>query len=140
MTPAGEPRSFSWQVRVYYEDTDAAGIVYHASYLRFMERARTEWLRALGFDQSRLRADPGIVFTVRRCDLTYRLPAVFDDLLAVTVALEALRGARILLRQQVLRGGEELVHAGVEVACLDAAGLRPRRLPSAILERFEHAT
>ncbi len=132
--------AFTWPVRVYFEDTDAGGIVYHANYLRYCERARTEWLRALGFDQQQLRTDPGIVFTVRRALVDFRLPAQLDDALVVTTTLAQLRGARIGMHQEILRGEDLLVGADIEVACVDSRSLRPRRLPAPIVSRFEHAT
>lgn len=127
---------FHWPVRVYYEDTDAGGVAYHASYLRFMERARTEWMRARGFDQGELRERYGVLFVVRHMEVDFLSPARLDDCLRVSARLERLRPARILLRQEVSRAGapagEALCRARVEVACLDAATRRPRRIPAAI--------
>ena len=100
-------------VRVYYEDTDLAGIVYYANYLRFIERARTEWVRDLGVDQGALKRDQGVVFAVRRVEADYLKPARFDDLLTVTTRLLELGGARIELEQEVLRAGERLFAARV---------------------------
>jgi acyl-CoA thioester hydrolase len=118
-------------VRVYYEDTDLAGVVYYANYLRFIERARTEWARALGLDQVRLREAEGVVLAVRRIEADYLAPARFDDLLDVaTEAVEA-GGARLVLGQQVRRGGALLFDARVTLVAMDLAG-RPRRLPAAM--------
>ncbi|PRD37750.1 UNVERIFIED_CONTAM: ybgC [Trichonephila clavipes] len=123
--------SHSHAVRVYYEDTDLAGIVYYANYLKFIERGRSEWVRTRGVDQGRLKAETGIVFAVRRVEADYLRPAVFDDLLTVTTELRALGGARIDLWQQVLRGDEVLFTAAVTLVCLGADG-RAHRLPDAI--------
>jgi len=111
-----------FELRVYYEDTDLAGIVYYANYLRFIERARTEWVRGLGVDQGALKRDEGIVFAVRRVEADYLKPARFDDLLTVTTRLLELGGARIELEQEVLRAGERLFLARVVLGCLSEAG------------------
>jgi acyl-CoA thioester hydrolase len=118
-------------LRVYYEDTDLAGIVYYANYLRFIERARSEWVRGLGIDQVALKAGEGIVFAVRRVEADYLAPARFDDWLEVTTAPEAATAARLTLRQEVWRGAERLFAARVVLVCLTAAG-RPARLPSVL--------
>lgn len=122
-------------VRVYYEDTDLAGIVYYANYLKFIERGRSEWVRDRGVDQAALKADTGIVFAVRRVEADYLRPAKFDDLLAVTTELRALGGARIDLWQQVLRDGAVLFTAAVTLVCLGADG-RAARLPDAVRARL----
>jgi len=114
-------------LRVYYEDTDLAGIVYYANYLKFMERGRTEALRAAGIDQMRLRAGTGIVFVVRRVTLDYRAPARFDDLLTVETGVARLGGASVEMTQAVRRGTDLLCDGRVTVAAMDACG-RPRRL------------
>lgn len=118
-------------LRVYYEDTDLAGIVYYANYLRFIERARSEWVRGLGIDQVALKAVQGLVFAVRRVEADYLAPARFDDWLEVTTAPEAATAARLTLRQEVWRGAERVFTARVVLVCLTAAG-RPARLPSAL--------
>ena len=115
-------------VRVYYEDTDAAGIVYHATYLAFAERARTEMLRCLGLDHAGMRARFGLVFTVRRCAIDYRAPARLDDLLEVETRLARLGGASIELEQRVLRAGRLLAALELRLALLDS-DLRVARLP-----------
>jgi acyl-CoA thioester hydrolase len=117
----------SFPVRVYYEDTDLAGIVYYANYLKFIERGRSEWVRDCGVDQGALRADQGIVFAVRKVDADYLKPAKFDDLLQVTTELVALGGASITLRQEVWRGEERLFTAHVVMVCLHETG-KPARL------------
>lgn len=121
--------------RVYYEDTDLAGIVYYANYLRFIERARTEWVRGLGVDQVKLREETGIVFAVRRVEADYLLPARFDDVLTVETRVVSVSGARIVLGQDVLRGGTRLFAALVTLVALGAEG-RPARLPEALRGRL----
>ena len=123
---------FSFPVRVYWEDTDAGGVVYYASYLKFLERARSEWLRALGVDQVRLMRDERLQFVVVEANVRYHRPAKFDDQLLVSVTLESLRGASIAMGQEVRRGEELLVSATVRAACLDADTLKPRPLPKAL--------
>ncbi len=122
-------------VRVYYEDTDMAGIVYYANYLRFIERARTEWARSLGVDQGKLKAAEGIVFAVRRLEADYLKPARFDDQLSVETRAETVTGARIVLEQTVMRGGERLFHALVTLVCLTDAG-QPARLTAELRRRL----
>lgn len=121
--------------RVYYEDTDLAGIVYYANYLRFIERARTEWVRRLGIDQGRLKAETGIVFAVRRVVADYLVPARFDDILEVETAVRDLTGARVVLAQAVLRGTTRLFTAEVTLVALDATGTA-RRLPADLRARL----
>jgi acyl-CoA thioester hydrolase len=123
--------AFATSVRVYYEDTDLAGIVYYANYLKFIERARSEWVEALGIDQARLRNEAGIVFAVRRVEADYLSPARFGDRLRVTAASVAVTGARIVLDQEVWRGDDRLFAARVTLVCLTAAG-GAARVPAAI--------
>ncbi|WP_067649192.1 tol-pal system-associated acyl-CoA thioesterase [Dokdonella koreensis] len=129
---------FAWPVRVYWEDTDAGGVVYHSNYLRFLERARSEWLRAAGIGQQQLQHEAGIVFVVHRMDLRFRRPARLDDLLTATVAPVDVRGARFSVAQRLLRepDRELLVEAEVHIACLDAASFRPRPIPDDILQEI----
>jgi len=132
-------KPFLWEARVYWEDTDAGGIVYYANYLRFLERARTEWLRARGVSQLALARDPGIVFSVIGLEAQYLRPARLDDLLAVSCEPQRDGGASIGFGQRIWRGeidGELLLSASVRVACLDAASLKPRRLPPVILRQL----
>jgi acyl-CoA thioester hydrolase len=124
--------SHTVRYRVYYEDTDLAGIVYYANYLRFIERGRTEWLRDLGIDQLALKAETGRVFAVRRLEADYLRPARFNDLLDVRTELATASAARIIVEQQVMRGDEALFIAKVTIACLDANG-RPVRLPAGLV-------
>ena len=126
-------------LRVYYEDTDLAGIVYYANYLKFIERARTEWVRALGVDQGRLRAGQGVVFAVRRIEADYLRPAKFDDELVVETRLRALTGARIVLEQVVARGPARLFEAVVTLVCLTEAGVAVR-LPADLRQRLTAAS
>jgi len=118
----------SFAVRVYYEDTDLAGIVYYANYLKFIERGRTEWARSLGVDQGRLRAEAGIVFAVRRIEADYLRPARFDDELRVETRALAITGARIVLEQDIWRGTDRVFAAQVVLVCLTESG-HPARLP-----------
>jgi acyl-CoA thioester hydrolase len=126
---------FLWPVRVYYEDTDSGGVVYYANYLRFMERARTEWLRHLGYEQDVLARQEGVVFVVRRVELDYRSPARFNEALEVTVELIAKRAASLGFRQEVRRPSDAQVccRGRVEIACVGAATLRPSRIPARLL-------
>jgi acyl-CoA thioester hydrolase len=130
---------FSWPARVYWEDTDGGAIVYYANYLRFLERARTEWLRAQGHSQLVLAREPGILFTVVSVQVDYRAPARLDDELEITCAPSAEGAATLRFAQRIYRTGdarraELLVEAQVRVACVDAATLRPRRLPQFLRE------
>jgi acyl-CoA thioester hydrolase len=133
--------SFRWGSRVYWEDTDGGGIVYYANYLRFLERARTEWLRSLGYSQRTLAQEPGIVFAVVSLNIEYRKPAKLDDELLITCEPKVEGAATILFAQRIYRGGggasvqgheasSLLVEASARVACLDARTLRPKRLPA----------
>jgi acyl-CoA thioester hydrolase len=123
------------RIRVYYEDTDAAGIVYHAAYLAFAERARSEMLRCLGLDHGTLRARFGLTFTVRRCAIDYRAPARLDDLLEIQTRLVRLGGASLDLEQRVRRDAQLLTHLDVRLALLGAE-LRPARLPRQLVGAF----
>ena len=130
-------RPFRWPVRVYYEDTDAGGVVYHANYLRFMERARSERLRGLGFELDDLGRDPGILFVVRSLEIDFLRPARFNDRLWVTADLDRIRSASIHFRQAVVRSEDEvLCEARVRVVCLSAESFRPRAVPDVILQRL----
>ena len=122
---------FSWAARVYWEDTDGGGIVYYANYLRFLERARTEWLRSLGHSQQQLAQNDGILFAVAGLSVEYRRPARLDDELTITCEPRGERAAAMRFVQRVYRapGGDPLVEADVRVVCLDARTLRPKRLP-----------
>ena len=131
--------AFSWRLRVYWEDTDAGGVVYHAGYLRFLERARTEWLRARGLGQTELREQRGVLFVVREITVAYEKPARLDDELEADVVLMQRRSASLLLQQALrrVRDGEILTRASVRVACVDARDWQPRRIPEAITHLIE---
>ncbi len=133
--PNPQSRPFHWPDRVYWEDTDAGGVVYHAGYLRYFERARSEWLRAIGFGQQRLRDADGIVFVVHRMEIAFRAPARLDDLLDASVVLESCGGASFTVRQALHRAGctAPLVDARVRIACVDAARFRPHPIPRHLL-------
>ena len=127
---------FVLPVRVYLEDTDAQGVVYNASYFRYLERARTEWLRAHGVEHNRVREREGVIFVLVGTEVRFTRPARLDDMLYVTAELAKLKGARVILDQSVHRGSPdgELVCRGVaEVACLDPEQLRPRRVPAVLV-------
>ncbi len=130
---------FAIPVRIYYEDTDAGGVVYYANYLKYLERCRTEWLRNLGVDQSALLRDPGIAFVVRHVDVDYHRPARLDDALTVDLAVARLGHAQICFEQHVRRDDEHapLLSARVQVACVDAARMRPTALPPSLRSRLE---
>jgi acyl-CoA thioester hydrolase len=130
---------FLWYARAYYEDTDAGGVVYYANYLRFFERARTEWLRSLGHSQQALAADPGVLFTVASVKVDYRRPARLDDLLAISCEPAPSSGAKLTFSQRIWRGeaaGELLCEAEVLVVCVNAASFRPQRVPDFILKEL----
>ena len=129
--------AFQWSARVYWEDTDAGGVVYYANYLRFLERARSEWLRARGHAQTALAVDPGVLFAVVEVHIRYRRPARLDDLLVISCQPQPDGASTLLFEQQIHRdsaAGELLATASVRVACVDSSGFQPRRLPAAILE------
>ncbi|MFN9965523.1 MAG: tol-pal system-associated acyl-CoA thioesterase [Lysobacteraceae bacterium] len=129
----GRSPTFSLTLRVYWEDTDAGGVVYHASYVRFLERARTEWLRAAGHDQTTLRGEGGLLLVVRAMRLDFLAPALLDDLLAVTVDPVEAKGASLRCRQSIRHGDRLLLTADVEVACLRAVDFKPTRIPPGLL-------
>ena len=135
--PIPDSRLFSWPTRVYWEDTDAGGVVYHAQYVAFLERARTEWLRFRGHGQEQLRNDHDLVFAVRAMQLDFLRPARLDDLLTVTVQIRACKRASVVFTQSILRGEEMLLTAEVRVAVLTASGFRPKAAPDALYEEFK---
>ena len=134
--PEHNAQQFAWPVRVYHEDTDGAGVVYYANYLRFFERARTEWLRALGFEQTDLSAQHGVVFVVRAIAVDYLLPARFNDALTITVELERAGASQISLRQQALRGNAVLAQAQVRLACVNIAAMKAVRMPGTLSKKI----
>lgn len=130
---------FQWPIRVYYEDTDAGGVVFYANYLAYMERARTEWLRALGFEQPEMAARDGVLFVVRAVNIEYLKPSRFNDSLQVTVEVVNVGGSRIRFLQQVLRGNEEIARAEVEVVCVSTDTFRPARMPDGLRTTIDGA-
>lgn len=137
MHPEPDPR---FALRVYWEDTDAGGVVFYANYLKFFERARTEWLRSLGFGQEAMRRDEGLVFVVAETRVRYLQPARLDDVLLVGVDLRERGRASLVVAQQCWRreaGGETLLAEGtIRIGCVDAGTFRPRRIPTLLLERL----
>ena len=133
-----EAKLFHWPVRVYWEDTDAGGVVYHASYLRFLERARTEWLRHLGVDQIAFKQATGLAFMVHRMEIDFLRPALLDDELLVTVEVKERRSASILFAQTITRAdGAVLIQAQVRAACVDLKRMQPARIPDDIIGRID---
>jgi acyl-CoA thioester hydrolase len=129
------PADFIWNVRVYYEDTDAGGIVYYANYLKFFERARTEWLRALDVNQHTLLAEHDALFVVKSVSAEYHAPARLDDELKLTVSIEKIGRASIVFQQEAWRGEQLLNTARVKVGCVDAS-LRPRAVPAVVANKM----
>jgi acyl-CoA thioester hydrolase len=129
-------RPFSWPVRVYYEDTDHAGVVYYANYLRYFERARTEWLRALGIEQPELAARHQVIFVVRSIAVEYLQPARFNDVLDVSVELEHVGASQITMSQRACCGDETLAEARVRLACIGLAQMKPVRMPRVLTEKI----
>lgn len=130
---------FVFPLRIYYEDTDSGGVVYYANYLKFMERARTEWLRSLGFEQDRLIEEDGVIFAVRSVEIRYNAPARFNDALEVTTTLDKQGKASLILSQEIRRTGEETVLCGgtVKVASLNAESFRPAPMPHSLYQAIE---
>lgn len=125
---------FNWQVRVYYEDTDAAGIVFYANYLRYMERARTEWLRSVGYEHDMLKNKHGILFAVKNVSIEYIKPAYLDDLLTVTSSLLKKRAASFIFQQIIKNENNELlIEAEIKVACLNATTLKASAMPEDLI-------
>ena len=129
--------SFRWPVRVYYEDTDAAGVVYYANYLRYLERARTEWLASLGITLTALEREHGVVLVVHRLEIEYRQPARLYDPLEVTFRPIEIGKSRLVAEQDVLRADVALARSRVTLACLARASWRPARIPAAVAQRME---
>jgi len=136
LSPETDAAGFIWPVRVYWEDTDAGGVVYYANYLKFLERARTEWLRKLDVHQTELADRDGVIFVVRRAEADYLRSARFDDALEVFCWLRHLGRASLEMEQTVMRGDETLLTARIKVACVTTVEFRPARIPDHILERF----
>jgi tol-pal system-associated acyl-CoA thioesterase len=139
--PALQPELFvySFPVRVYFENTDAGGVVYHGEYLKFLERARTEWLRHLGFDHQALARNHRVVFVVTAASIDFAKPARLDDNVAVSVRLESLGKVRCVFAQEIRRDDEVLVKAKVTVACVTGESLKPAEIPDALRRKMEAA-
>ncbi|WP_435532060.1 tol-pal system-associated acyl-CoA thioesterase [Roseateles amylovorans] len=129
--------AFQHELRVYWEDTDAGGVVFYANYLKFMERARTEWLRGLGFEQEAMRRDEGLIFVVSDTALRYLAPARLDDWLRVTVHPTDIGRASLTIDQQVWRGELLLTEGRIRIGCVDAGSLKPTRIPARILQALQ---
>lgn len=137
MSACSHEPTFSIPVRVYYEDTDAGGVVYYANYLRFFERCRTEWMRSAGYGQAELADTAGIGFVARRASCTYQRPARLDDQLEISLSVEKLTRVRVVFRQSARRGDEELVTGEVEIACVKLATMTPAPIPDFLYTRLE---
>ncbi|CAM4388517.1 tol-pal system-associated acyl-CoA thioesterase [Bordetella muralis] len=127
----------TFNIRVYYEDTDAGGVVFYANYLKFLERARTEWLRDLGVQQSALVADESRMFVVHSLDMSYRKPARLDDLITIRSRVTRVGRASIHFDQRAERDGELLAHGNIQICCVDAVHLRPAALPAVVRAKLE---
>ena len=133
------PRAFEYPVTIFWEDTDAGGVVYYANYLKFLERCRTQWLKALGVDQLKLRAERSLQFVVANVSVDFLRPAILNDEVLVTAELGKLTGATIEFRQAVWRGSEQLIRANARVACLDSGSLKPRPIPKDLFTEWRDA-
>lgn len=127
---------FVWPIRVYYEDTDSGGVVYHSNYLNFMERARTEWLRALGFEQPVLKSELGVLFVVHSMTISFKRPAYFNDMLDVQTQLVKLGYGSIDFLQSIVRNDHVLLQATVKLACVDADSFKPLGIPEIIKQNL----
>lgn len=139
-----KPAAFSIPVRVYYEDTDAGGVVYYANYLKYLERCRTEWLRRIGVDQSDLLRDPGIAFVVRSVNIDYLKPARLDDALVVDLDVDSIGRAQIHFRQRIRRanpaapgGWDELIAGAIQIVCVNSAQMKIASIPPSLRSRLE---
>lgn len=127
------PKPFTWTIRVYYEDTDTCGIVYYANYLKFFERARTEWLRSMGFEQQKMADELGLRFVIARVECDYRLPARLDDAIEIDLCVARAGQASMVFEQAARRGGDVLATARVRVGCIEASRLTPTPLPPLLI-------
>ena len=141
MKYAPKPNAFSIPIRIYYEDTDAGGVVYYANYLKFLERCRTEWLRAIGHEQGDLLREPGIAFVVRSIALEYLKPARLDDLITVSLEVERITKSQIFFGQHIRRatpdGDEELLSGRVQIVCVNAAKMKITSIPVELRTQLE---
>lgn len=131
-------QTFNWPVRVYYEDTDAGGVVFYANYLKFFERARTEMLRSMGFEQDRLIDEQGILFVVRSVRIDYLMPARFNEQINVSAVVTLAKKASLIFEQKITRGNDELCTGEVRIACLDSKTMRPKAIPNILLEQLQN--
>jgi acyl-CoA thioester hydrolase len=129
-------KNFMWSVRVYYEDTDAGGVVYHANYLNFYERSRTEMLRAMGYEQDALVIEKGIIFAVRSVEVDYLMPARFNELLQVSSEVSLIKPASLVFEQSIYRDDATLSKATIRIACLDAKEMRPKKIPEDLIKQL----
>lgn len=137
MSDSGGSPTFSFPVRVYYEDTDAAGVVYYANYLKFFERARTEWLRELRLDQTELAAEAGVIFVVRNANVQYRKPARLDDALIIRSQITRLRPASLEFSQWCVHNDDILVSALIQIGCVERTHLRPTAMPDRMRQQLQ---
>jgi acyl-CoA thioester hydrolase len=128
---------FTWPIRVYYEDTDSGGVVYHSNYLNFMERARTEWLRALGFEQTQLKDQHGLIIVIHSLSMQFKKPAYFNDMLAVHCELSELGRSSLIMQQSISRDGLVLIEAQVKAAFVDAVSFKPIGVPDEMRHKIQ---
>ena len=128
---------FTWPIRVYYEDTDSGGVVYHSNYLNFMERARTEWLRALGFEQTQLKEQHGLIIVIHSLSMQFKKPAYFNDMLAVNCELSELGRSSLIMQQSISRDGLVLIEAQVKAAFVDAVSFKPIGVPDEMRHKIQ---
>jgi len=128
---------FTWPIRVYYEDTDSGGVVYHSNYLNFMERARTEWLRALGFEQTQLKDQHGLIIVIHSLSMQFKKPAYFNDMLAVRCELSELGRSSLIMQQSISRDGLVLIEAQVKAAFVDAVSFKPIGVPDEMRHKIQ---
>ncbi|VAW81224.1 Tol-Pal system-associated acyl-CoA thioesterase [hydrothermal vent metagenome] len=133
---------FYWPVRIYYEDTDSGGVVYYANYLKFMERARTEYLRSLGFEQDRLRLEQGVLFAVRSVQVDYRQPAWFNDALEISAQVNTVRRTSLIFNQRIMRceAGDLVCEGQIRIACVDAGTFKPSPIPETLRSELLNAS
>ena len=128
---------FEWNARVYFEDTDSGGVVYHANYLKFMERARTEWLRSLGLNQIKLKQEDRVMFVVRKIDIQYKIPARFIDELLIQTDCVKTTDYSIILKQNILRSKQIITEGKVEIVCINSDLFKPVRIPKMVKQLME---
>jgi acyl-CoA thioester hydrolase len=131
-------KPFSWAVRVYYEDTDAGGVVFYANYLKYLERARTEYLRALGYEQDELMTNAAVIFAVRSLQIEYIKSARFNQMVQVSAKIKNIKKASLEFAQQITHDEQLLVTADVRIACLDVDTMKPKAIPDYLLEQLKH--